>query len=38
MDMCAEPFPSKGHPCWLHNSGFESICHNMLWAGSLNLI
>jgi hypothetical protein len=26
----AEPFPSKGCPCWLLSSCLEQICHNIL--------
>jgi hypothetical protein len=28
--VSAEPFPSNGRPCWLHNSGFQQTCYNMI--------
>jgi hypothetical protein len=35
----AEPFPSNGCLCWIHNSGFRRTCHNILtvrwWSQSI---
>jgi hypothetical protein len=28
--LFTEPFPSSGCPFWLHNSGFQQTCYNIL--------